>query len=190
MLKIGAVVLAAGQGRRFGGDKLLADLRGKPVVDHVLDAVAAFPFDAVVCVLRPDTAVTDRLKDRAVSAAVNAHADRGMGTSLAAGIRALPPVAAAFIVLGDMPAIPADLFGSMLAAMETSGADIVAPVHDGQQGHPVLFAQACFPDLAALDGDRGARAVIRSGRYGVVAVETDHPAVLRDIDVPGDLDGF
>jgi molybdenum cofactor cytidylyltransferase len=189
-VKTGAVILAAGQGRRFGADKLLADLRGRAVIDHALDTVAAFPFEAVVCVVRPDSRVADRLNGRAVVPVVNADAGLGMGTSLAAGIRALPPVDAAFILLGDMPAIPAGLFQRMVSAMESATADIVVPVHDEQQGHPVLFARRCFADLTALTGDSGAKAVIRSGVYTVAQVETDSAGVLRDIDLPGDLDGF
>jgi molybdenum cofactor cytidylyltransferase len=189
-VKTGAVILAAGKARRFGGEKLLAALKGQPVIDHVLDAVAGFPFHAVTTVVRPDSRLPEHLKDRAVIPVVNPLADQGMGTSLAAGIAALPPVDAAFVVLGDMPAIPTGLFSRMTAAMETSAADIVVPVRDGRQGHPVLFARRCFADLTALRGDAGAKAIIRSGGYTVVPVETDDPGVLRDIDLPGDLEGF
>ncbi len=187
-MRIGAVLLAAGQGRRFGGDKLLAGLAGRAVIDYALDAMAGFPFEAAVCVVRPDSRVVDRLDDRAVIPVVNRQAHLGMGTSLAAGIRALPPVDAAFIVLADMPALPRGLFGRMAAAMAEMEADIVVPVHAGTQGHPVLFARRCFPDLAALREDAGAKAVIRSGRYGVATVDTEDAGILRDIDVPGDLD--
>lgn len=185
-MKVGAVLLAAGQGRRFGGEKLLADLRGRTVIDHALDILDAFAFDAAVCVVRPNSSVTEHVASR-IRTVVNPHADLGMGTSLAVGVAALPPVDAAFILLADMPDIPAGLFAQTVAAT-ASGADIVVPVHNGQQGHPVLFARRCFPDLMALTGDTGAKAVIRSGAYTVVPVESDSPGILRDIDVPGDLD--
>jgi len=189
-VKTAAVILAAGQARRFGGDKLAAELKGRPVIGHVLDAVAQFPFDVVICVMRPDSGLVDHLKDRTIIPVVNLEAEQGMGTSLAAGVGALPPqVDAAFICLGDMPGIPADTFGRMVAEMAASGADIVVPVHDGQQGHPVLFARHCFADLAALTGDTGGRALIRSGRYTVATVEGS-AGILRDIDIPGDLDAF
>lgn len=185
-MKTGAVVLAAGQGRRFGGDKLMADLEGRPVIDHVLDALAAYVFDSVICVVRPDSRLPEHLKGRAVVPVVNGQADQGMGTSLATGIQALPSADAAFIILGDMPAIPAGLFGRMVEAMGVSGADIVVPMHDGRQGHPVLFSRRCFADLMALQGDVGARSLIRSGAYAVASVDSD-AGILRDIDLPSDL---
>ena len=187
-MKTAAVVLAAGQGRRFGGDKLLADLEGRHVIDHALDAVLAYPFETVVCVVRPDSRVAQLVKGRAIVPVINSRADLGMGTSLGAGIAALPPVDAAFIVLGDMPWLPRDLFGRMVEAMATSNADIVVPLYNGQHGHPVLFSIRCFPDLMELTGDTGAKALIRSGTCKVAFVE-GHAGILRDIDVPGDLDG-
>ncbi len=190
MMKIGAVMLAAGQGRRFGSEKLLTDLSGRPVVDHVLDAMATYRFDAAVGVVRPDSPVIARLKGRTIIPAVNRDADLGMGTSLAAGVRALPPVDATFIILADMPGLPSWLFGHMVSAMMDTQADIVVPVHGGQQGHPVLFASRCFADLMELHGDTGAKALIRSGVYSVTSVESDNAGVLRDIDRPDDLDGF
>ena len=158
--------------------------------DHVLDAVAAFPFDVVVCVLRPGSRVEDHLTGRGVTPVVNTDADLGMGTSLAAGIRALPPVDAAFVVLADMPGLPRELFGPMVTVMEASKAEIVVPLHDGRQGHPVLFSSRCFPDLMALQGDVGAKSLIRSGAYAVTEVDTGSAGILRDVDLPDDLNTF
>ncbi|MBW8733682.1 MAG: nucleotidyltransferase family protein [Asticcacaulis sp.] len=190
MLTAGAVLLAAGRSRRFGADKLLADLAGRPLIDHVLDAMAAHPFDAAICVVRTDAGIAERLKGRAIIPVVNGDADSGMGSSLAAGIAALPEVDSAFVVLADMPRLPVEIFGHLAAAMTASAADIVVPCHGGVQGHPVLFARRCFPALMAVHGDTGGRDLIRSGAYSVTTVDSEDAGILFDVDTPRDLQAF
>jgi molybdenum cofactor cytidylyltransferase len=178
---ISAVVLAAGSARRFGSDKLVADLDGKPVFQHVLDGLGGFAFHEVVAVVRPGSQVWApqlRLIE-------NTQAADGMGRSLALGISSLKPCAAAFVILADMPFLPAGIFD--LLADGLSDRDIVLPRHNGQAGHPVLFSNVCFPDLQRLEGDRGGRTLIDSGRYRVHFIDSDSDGVLRDIDRPADL---
>ncbi|MDV6331617.1 nucleotidyltransferase family protein [Asticcacaulis sp. 201] len=178
MTRLAAVVLAAGLSRRFGGNKLAADLNGKPVLRHVLDGLDTLDFAQVVVVTRteegPGTIVNPRPED-------------GMGASLALGVAALTDVDGVFIVLGDMPRIDVDLYRIMAEAL--ADADIVVPVHDGQTGHPVLFRAACFDALKSLSGDVGARAIIRSGQYRVRQVPAG-PGIHDDIDTPVDLTLF
>lgn len=180
-MKISAVVLAAGSARRFGSDKLNAELNGKPVVRHVLDALAGFSFHEVIVVVRPgyEIAAPD------VRRVENPDADEGMGTSLALGIASLEPCDAAFVVLADMPFLPPGIFADL--AQYLAQHDIVVPRHDGRAGHPVLFSSACFAELQTLSGDRGGRSLIESGRYRVVFADVSDDGVLRDIDRPDDL---
>ena len=187
MNRLAAIVLAAGSSRRFGnGDKLLADLDGRPVIDHVLDTVTGLGLGQVVVVTRGDFAGLARLQsDERLSVIVNERADEGMGVSLATGATALGDCAGAFVVLADMPYLPPALFHDLAGCLD--GHDIVVPVHAGQPGHPVLFGQVCFDDLRALDGDRGARSLIDGGRYRVARLETDQTAIHADIDTVDDL---
>ena len=177
MKHFSAVVLAAGASRRFGDDdKLCAEFDGKPVLRHVLDGLAALGLGEVLVVARAPL--------KGVAHIVNPHPEDGMGRSLALGIAALKPCEAAFIVLADMPLLVSDLYPEMATALP--GHDIVLPVHEGQNGHPVLFASACFDDLRRLSGDHGARDLLRSGRYRVRRVEAG-AFILADIDTPNDL---
>jgi molybdenum cofactor cytidylyltransferase len=180
-VRISAVVLAAGSARRFGGDKLKADVDGKPVFQHVFNALSGFDFHEILAVVRPDY----HLDAPGVRILENPQAEAGMGRSLALGIAKLAPTDAAFVVLADMPFLPDGIFHQVTLALP--GYDIVAPRHNGQIGHPVLFSSACFADLKALDGDRGGRALIESGRYRVGLVDCDSNGVLRDVDRPDDL---
>jgi molybdenum cofactor cytidylyltransferase len=177
MKHFSAVVLAAGASHRFGDeDKLRAEFDGKPVLRHVLDGLATLGLGEVLVVARAP------LED--VAYIVNPHPENGMGHSLALGIAALKPCDAAFIVLADMPLIVPALYREMAAALP--GHDIVVPVHNGQNGHPVLFAANCFDDLRRLSGDHGARDLLRSGRYRVRRIAAG-AFILADIDTPDDL---
>ena len=187
MKRLAAIVLAAGSSRRFGaGDKLLADLDGRSVIDHVLDTVTALGLGQVVVVTRGDFAGLARLQsDERLSVVVNERADDGMGVSLVKGVAALGDCDGAFVILADMPFLPPALFLDMAGCL--GGHDIVVPYNAGQPGHPVLFGRVCFADLLTLEGDRGARGLIDGGRYGVARFATDDAAIHDDIDTLDDL---
>lgn len=187
MNRLAAIVLAAGSSLRFGaGDKLLADLDGRPVIDHVLDTVTGLGLGQVVVVTRGNFAGLAHLQsDDRLTVVINTRADDGMGVSLATAVAALVDCDGAFVVLADMPFLPSALFHDLAGGLD--GHDIVVPYHVGQPGHPVLFGRACFDDLRALDGDRGARGLIDGGRYRVARFATDEAAIHRDIDTVADL---
>jgi len=191
-----AIVLAGGAGSRFGGRKLTAPWRGGALIDGALAAAFAAPVRAVTVV----TGADDQVAAAAAAFAERAgHVDRlrvihcfdhaeGMGATLRAGVSALPPdTAGAFVFLADMPLAPAAILPALAGAIE-AGASAAAPVFEGKRGHPVLFAAALLPELAALSGDEGARRVLQGLGEALVLVPTDDAGVLADVDRPTDLD--
>ncbi|MBI1684844.1 nucleotidyltransferase family protein [Caulobacter hibisci] len=190
-MRLEAIVLAAGAARRFGGGKLAADYRGRPLLDHALDAALDAPARTVTVALRPGDAASLALVEARPDARLRPlaapDADEGLGASLRTAILALPADAdGAFVFLGDMPLIPRGLAARLAQALD-AGAGIVAPVQAGRRGHPVLFARRWFDDLAALSGDRGAQGVLAKAGDDLVLVETDDPGVLFDVDLREDL---
>ncbi|HLN37811.1 MAG TPA: molybdopterin-binding/glycosyltransferase family 2 protein [Xanthobacteraceae bacterium] len=189
---IAGVVLAAGRSSRMGGpNKLLAEIGGKPLVRIVVDAVLASR-------ARPVVVVTGHQRDR-VEAAVaglpvkfvhNPHFADGLGTSLKAGIAALPAGAdGAIVCLGDMPQVDAALIDRLIGAFDPDhGALVVVPTIDGKRGNPVVWSRRFFPDLMAVEGDVGARYLI--GRYteAVAEVPLTGTAALTDVDTPEALE--
>jgi molybdenum cofactor cytidylyltransferase len=117
---------------------------------------------------------------------------QGLGTSLRAGIAAVPAEAdGAVVCLGDMPQVDAGLIDRLIAAFAPDrGALAVVPTIDGQRGNPVLWSRRFFPDLMAIEGDVGARQLI--GRYGeaVAEVPVTGQAALLDVDTPEALAGL
>lgn len=189
--RIGAVVLAAGSSRRMGGrDKLLEEAEGRPLLARVVEAVAGSAVDETVVVLRADDPErTAAVAGRAVRLAPNPRAGEGMGTSIAAGVAALPPgMDAALIVLGDMPEIGAEDIDRLIAAFDAGeGREIVrARSEDGRPGHPVLFGRRFFEALRALEGDSGARELIGDHPDFLVEVVLPGSAALTDLDTPED----
>jgi molybdenum cofactor cytidylyltransferase len=185
---IAAVVLAAGRSSRMGGpNKLLAEIGGKPLVRIVVDAVLASR-------ARPVVVVTGHQRDKVEAALAglsvkfvhNPHFADGLGTSLKAGIAALPAEAdGAIVCLGDMPQVDAALIDRLIGAFDPDhGALVVLPTIDGKRGNPVVWSRRFFPDLMAVEGDVGARYLI--GRYteAVAEVPLTGTAALTDVDTP------
>ncbi|OGL00822.1 MAG: hypothetical protein A3E31_14405 [Candidatus Rokubacteria bacterium RIFCSPHIGHO2_12_FULL_73_22] len=184
---IAAIVLAAGLARRMGRQKLLLALQGKPVVRWAVEALLPLVEEVVVVTGREDAAVREALAGLAVRYAQNPRPESGQGSSIAVGVAALKPwTRAALIALGDQPRLPAAVVPALLAAHARSGKAIVAPVYGGAQGNPVLFAASVFPELRALAGDAGARAVVAADPERVARVPFDLP-MPPDVDTPEDF---
>ena len=184
---IAAVVLAAGFARRMGRQKLLLEFMGKAVVRWSVEAVLPHVADCVVVTGQDDAGVRATLSGLAVRYAVNARPQDGQGSSIAVGIAALKPwTSAAVIVLGDQLRTPADVLPALLTAHARSHKSVVVPSYRGTRGTPVLFGSDVFPELRALRGDEGARAVVaaRPERVEVVPLDIAMPA---DVDTPEDF---
>ena len=183
---VAAVVLAAGRSRRMGeANKLLADIDGAPMVVRVVDALQAAAVAPIIVVTGHDAArVRAALAGRPVSFAHNPDHDQGMGTSLRAGVGALPGhVDAALMCLGDMPRVGPAHIARLVAAFDPGRARaICVPVHQGKRGNPVLFDARFFADMDRLRGDVGARALLEAHGDMVHAVPMDDSGVLLDVD--------
>jgi molybdenum cofactor cytidylyltransferase len=156
------LVLASGKGERFlasggQGPKLQALLAGKPVLDHTLDAVRA-------------SGLQFHVEDAG---------HPGMGDSIAAAVRATRDAAGWLVLPGDLPLVRV---GTLLRVAQAlaDGAEVVVPVYQGQQGHPVAFAAACGDALAALAGAQGAAPVVQA--HAVRRLEVDDQGTVIDID--------
>jgi molybdenum cofactor cytidylyltransferase len=185
---IAAIVLAAGASRRFGSQKLLAPLHGKPIVRWAVENVLVARPDEVIVVLgREGAAVRDALSGLPVRFVVNERWADGMSASLSAGISALPAETdAALIALGDQPGVDASIIAGLINAYAEGGRAIVAPSYRGERGNPVIFSSEIFPELLEVRGDRGAREVIARDASRVMLVDYDRPSPL-DVDTEGEL---
>ncbi|MBC7324845.1 MAG: putative selenium-dependent hydroxylase accessory protein YqeC [Moorella sp. (in: Bacteria)] len=185
---VGGIVLAAGAGVRYGGGKQLLPVGGQPLVRQVVGtALAAVPGDVVTVLGHQAEMVAAVLEDLAVNLAYNPDYHRGLSTSLQAGLAALAPrTRAALFILADQPGVTPGVLARLVEAYTDSGKKIVVPVYQGRRGNPVLIDRDLWPQILALEGDIGAREIIRAHPVDVLEVEVDCPGILKDIDTPAD----
>ena len=179
-MKIGAVVLAAGEGRRFGGNKLLVTVGGEPVITRVLRALDGI--ERVVVVGAHVEELMQYLRSEVVI--YNPNYREGMSTSIKLGLRFFQDYDAVLIVLGDMPLITRETINKIINTYH-EGCTAVIPTHKGLRGNPVLIHRSLFNELMRLKGDVGARELLRD-RADVCYVECG-PEVIMDIDTLDDL---
>ncbi len=190
-MRVAAILLAAGSASRFGSDKLLHLLpHGIPIAAQSVRHLKAVFEERLLAVVRPDaTTLADLLRKEGCEVVACERAAEGMGASLACGVRAADaaaPAGAYLVALADMPFIRP----SSIAAVRDEllkGAPLVAPYFRARRGHPVGIASLFREELLRLQGDEGAKRLLAGHASDIVKVPVGDPAVLRDIDTPGDL---
>jgi CTP:molybdopterin cytidylyltransferase MocA len=183
-VRIGGLVLAAGAGRRFaGGPKQLAELDGRPLLEHALAAIARRePRIAVLGHAAAEIRAAVELGD--VTPVVCDGWEEGQAASLRCGIAALGDVDAAVVVLGDQPRISCAAVEAVVAAFGPTD-DAVRGAYGGIPGHPILLARTVLDRAGELRGDTGFRDVLRAAR--VRAVDLGALADPADVDTREEL---
>jgi molybdenum cofactor cytidylyltransferase len=183
------IILAAGQSTRFGSDKLLHPIAHrnsyKPIVIHTLEAWLSV-FNKVNVVVRDDNlALLSLLKQSELFnrlTLISASApETGLSASLMSGIKANQTAPAWLIGLADMPFIQSCVINDSKLALEES-ASITQAEFNGQRGHPVGFNHFHLSELLQLDGDKGAKRILRSAPEKIVVINSPDDGVVRDID--------
>ena len=199
----GALVLAAGFSRRFGGSKLTAILgNGSTVLQQTLQRLSAAT-SRITVVTRPEL-VEDGIFDtgicHAATRTANNDADAsmrivlcddshlGMGHTLAFGAQHINGWDGCLVCLGDMPFIRTATYQQLLAAIQPD--TIVLPAYEGRTGNPVGFGSQFFDGLRQSQGDTGGREIIRMHEDHIKRITVTDSAVLQDIDTPDDLQRF
>jgi molybdenum cofactor cytidylyltransferase len=180
--EIGGIVLAAGEGKRFGGPKQVARLDGRPLLEHAVRAMLAVPaISPVVVVLGAHAdAVRGEVDLSGADVVVCQDWADGQSASLQAGVAALGEVEAAVITLGDQPFITPQVIAGVL---DHRGRHLaVRATYDGAPGHPVLLERRLLDHVSELEGDEGARTLLEGPH--VFAWEAGRMCDPTDIDTP------
>ncbi|HEX2115231.1 MAG TPA: molybdopterin-binding/glycosyltransferase family 2 protein [Alphaproteobacteria bacterium] len=189
--KIAAVILAAGRSSRMApANKLLTEVEGQTMIARAVDAALGSQAGPVFVVTGHDSArVRQALGGQNVTIVENPAFADGLSASVRAGIGALPPdVDGAVFLLGDMPRVTATHIDRLIAAFNPDeGRTICVPTWRAKRGNPVLWSSRFFPEMRALEGDTGARGLIRQHAEQVCEVEMPDDGVLLDVDTPDAL---
>ncbi len=185
---IWAVVLAAGESRRMGRQKLLLPFGETTVAGAVVGAARASRAGRTLVVLGADReAIRRGLEPAGVDFAVNENYPLGMLTSIQAGFRALPDDAkAAVVLLGDQPFLAARVIDLVIDAYEAGSKGIVVPAFQGRRGHPVLIDLRYRDEVLAIDPADGLRRLMLAHPGDILEIDAADPSILRDLDTPED----
>lgn len=185
---IWAVILAAGESRRMGTQKLLLPFGDATVIESVVLTALASRVDRVLAVLGADRdAVRQKLEPLGIDFVINENFVKGMLSSVQAGFAALPPAAeAAVVMLSDQPFLPAGVVDAVVEAFRRSGKGIVVPAFQGRRGHPVLIGLRYRDEVLALDPTDGLRRLMRAHPDDIFEAAVEDANILRDMDVPED----
>jgi len=185
--RIAALLLAAGQSRRMGSNKLVEQIDGLPMVARTAQRLLASRARPIVAVTGNQAEAVDAaLGKLPVERVHNPAFAEGLSTSLKRGLAALPDeVDGVVVCLGDMPLIAGRDIDRLIAAFNPlEGRAIVVPTRRGKRGNPVLWAKRFFPEMTELAGDVGAKHLIGEHADLVAEIEMDSDSVLVDIDTP------
>lgn len=181
-LRIGCVVMAAGNARRFGENKLAAVFQGRSLLQRALEAVPAEKLGPVAVVTQyPEAAALARgFGFRPVR---NPHPDWGISYTIHLGLEALGPCDGALFLVSDQPLLRREAVAALVDAFRARPDALAALGHNGVRGNPCLFPARFFPELRSLTEDQGGSTIIRRHQEELVLVEV--PACqLEDVDEP------
>jgi len=188
VMKIPAIILAAGEGRRMGRAKQTLPFGGATMLEAVVRTLQASAVDRVAVVLGYRwQEVSAVLAGGDVETVVNPHPERGMLSSVQCGLARVAEDADAFLIaLADQPHLQVRTVHALIAAAEKTGKGIVLPTFDGKRGHPVLFRTRYRAEILALPLSVGLNQIAKTHPDDVEEVALETPTVLQDIDTPED----
>jgi CTP:molybdopterin cytidylyltransferase MocA len=196
------VVLAAGEGKRFGGRKLLAPLRGRPLLQHALAAIDLARMEGILegglaVVPAGDADLKELVEGMDLLAVENADPSSGLSRSLQLGLAALeredlpPPAGAALVLLGDQPLVRSRVIGDLVRARRAGGGPFVRPRYAAapdQPGHPVLLDRSVWHFVRDLQGDAGLGQLL--ARHSEWVTVVDVTGANPDVDARADLEAL
>lgn len=187
-LKLGCVVMAAGNARRFGENKLAAKLQGRSLILRALEAVPPEEFDEVTVVTQyPE--VLELAEKFGFTALRNPHPDWGISHTIELGLRTLKDCGGVMFLVSDQPLLKQESVRKLTALWHSQPDKIAALSHGGVRGNPCLFPARFFPELLELQEDHGGNTVIRRHEDELLLLDVS-PEELTDVDTPKALEGL
>ena len=182
--QIGCVIMASGLGKRFGGNKLMADFHGKPMIQRALDATEGL-FSHRVVVTRHESVAA---LCRAQKVDVIIHDLPHRNDTVRLGLEALGDLDAYMFLPSDQPLLRRETIANLLRSWQQNPDYIVRPIHEDTEGSPVLFPAWALPELKNLPEGKGGGVVIKNHPHEVIGVSVSDPFELADADTPATLE--
>lgn len=184
------IILAAGNSSRMGQNKLLLPFRGKPILQHVVDAAHHSTLAPLILVLGPDDdTIRQQIQPQSALVVNTLKNSTDYGSSLQTGLRILESqeqYQGAMFIPGDQPLLRTHSINMLVQAFQQDPSRWVAPSCQGQRGNPVITPSSCFDKIYAIKGDHGPRKHLKDPASRLKLVELEDEGVLFDIDSPED----
>ena len=193
MAKVSAIILAAGLSQRMGEEnKLFLHIKTKPIIKHVIDAIAKADMDEIIIVgSEYSNNFLKDLLDEKMSLVNNPNYKKGMTTSIKAGVRSAKKENAFMICLGDQPFIKSETYKKIAKYAENSFQEsksaIVKPSYQGKQGNPVVFSSNYLEDILNHEEPEGCKEIVEKNKAQLCLIEVNDEGILKDIDNKTDL---
>jgi molybdate transport repressor ModE-like protein len=182
--QIGCVIMASGLGKRFGGNKLMADFHGKPMIQRALDVTEGL-FAKRVVVTRHES-VADLCRAQNLSVVLHDLPNRNDTVRL--GLEALGDVDACMFLPGDQPLLRKETVVKLLGSWQQQPDCMVRPIYEDTEGSPVLFPAWAFPELKNLPEGKGGGVVMQNHPHEIIRYSISDPCELADADTQESLD--
>ncbi len=186
---ISAIILAAGEGKRFGYLKQLYRINEKPMLETVVEKVVPYFYETLLVLgYRAEKILREVFIPEDVRVLINRNYKEGMSTSLSLAVRHLSPYISHFaIFLSDMPYIKEMTIFHLLNSVKNKEREIIAPSYKGKRGFPVIFSRDFEKELRYIAGDRGARDVISKNKTHLSLIDVNDPGIIKDVDRREDI---
>ncbi len=183
-MKISAILLGAGESKRFGVNKLQLPWGKKTILEKCLHTFLRSKVDEVILVLNEKMkGVGSPLTHPKLKIVLNPEYRKGMSASIHSGLHTLHSKTQGILIgLGDQPNLKTRTINALLRRFQKGRKGIVVPCYSGRMGHPVLFHRKYFNELLKLKGDRGGRSIIKKNKEDVWFMPTTSKGVIQDID--------
>lgn len=188
-MKIGLVMLAAGNSRRFGSNKLLYTVGGEPMYRHILGELekvkAKLESQDIQCQITVVTQYDEIAEDagkRGAYVLYNLHPDEGISSSLRIGLRSTREADACLFAVSDQPWLCSGTILELIKLFLKEQKGIACVEHNKKTGNPCIFSRKYYRELLELTGDTGGKKVIRNHRQDTAVLEVPDKKELKDID--------
>jgi molybdenum cofactor cytidylyltransferase len=184
------IILAAGESKRFGRPKQLLRLKGRYLIEWVLDAALESELSRIILVLgyahqEIRQALGEKLRNAKLQIEVNPHYQKGQSHSLQVGLSRIENTfPAVMFLLADQPLVDAATINCLLDKFWSADKDICVPTFHGKRGNPSIFSQKFYKHIMEIKGDIGARQIIKAHPERVLEIEIKNPLFFLDVDTP------
>ena len=182
------MILAAGEGRRIGGNKALRQINGKSFLEAVIVPMLNIALDPLIVVIGTNAPLKTILINLNVNFEINDNWQSGQFSSLKAGMTALPKnIPGVMISLVDHPKVKSETYKLLCHIFMENSKKIILPIYNGRRGHPIIIPRVLIDEILKAPDDSNLKEIIWQHTGLVLEQLVDDPGILQDIDTEEDL---